>query len=148
MILDTLENYQRYVALNERIAKGFDYLRQTDLANLAVGKHEIEGESLFAIVQEYTTKVLDDCVLEGHKRYIDIQYIVLGEEFMGISNQTDLPIIEENESLDYTFYDGDVSFVLVQKGMFAVFFPGDLHQTCIQTHAMADVKKVVIKVLV
>jgi YhcH/YjgK/YiaL family protein len=148
MILDTLENYQLYNAINERIAKGFDFLRTTDLDSLPSGKHDIEGDTIFALVQEYQTKPLEDCKLESHKKYIDIQYVIRGEEMMGITNQNNQKIIEVNEEKDYTFYEGTTSLVLVSKGMFTIFFPDDLHQPCVQTESAAEVKKVVIKVMI
>lgn len=148
MILDTLENYQLYNAINERIAKGFDFLRTTDLDSLPSGKHDIEGDTIFALVQEYQTKPLEDCKLESHKKYIDIQYVIRGEEMMGITTQNNQKIIEVNEEKDYTFYEGTTSLVRVSKGMFTIFFPDDLHQPCVQTESAAEVKKVVIKVLI
>lgn len=148
MILDTLENYQLYTSINERIAKGFDFLRTTDLDSLPSGKHDIEGDTIFALVQEYQTKPLEDCKLESHKKYIDIQYVIRGEEMMGITTQNNQKIIEVNEEKDYTFYEGTTLLVLVSKGMFTIFFPDDLHQPCIQTESAAEVKKVVIKVLI
>ena len=148
MILDTLENYQLYNAINERIAKGFDFLRTTDLDSLPSGKHDIEGDTIFALVQEYQTKPLEDCKLESHKKYIDIQYVIRGEEMMGVTTQNNQKIIEVNEEKDYTFYEGTTSLVLVSKGMFTIFFPDDLHQPCVQTESAAEVKKVVIKVMI
>jgi len=148
MILDTIENYQLYNPINERIAKGFDFLRTTDLDSLPSGKHDIEGDTIFALVQEYQTKPLEDCKLESHKKYIDIQYVIRGEEMMGITTQNNQKIIEVNEGKDYTFYEGTTSLVLVSKGMFTIFFPDDLHQPCVQTETISEVKKVVIKVLI
>ena len=148
MILDTLENYQLYTSINERIAKGFDFLRTTDLDSLPSGKHDIEGDTIFALVQEYQTKPLEDCKLESHKKYIDIQYVIRGEEIMGITTQNNQKIIEVNEEKDYTFYEGTTSLVRVSKGMFTIFFPDDLHQPCVQTESVSEVKKVVIKVLI
>jgi YhcH/YjgK/YiaL family protein len=148
MILDTIENYQLYNSINERIAKGFDFLRTTDLDSLPSGKHDIDGDTIFALVQEYQTKPLNECKLESHKKYIDIQYVIRGEEMMGVTTQNNQKIIEVNEEKDYTFYEGITSLVLVSKGMFTIFFPDDLHQPCVQTESAAEVKKVVIKVLI
>ena len=148
MILDTVENYQLYNSINERIAKGFDFLRTTDLDSLPSGKHDIEGDTIFALVQEYQTKPLNECKLESHKKYIDIQYVIRGEEMMGVTIQNNQKIIEVNEEKDYTFYEGTTSLVRVSKGMFTIFFPDDLHQPCVQIESAAEVKKVVIKVMI
>jgi len=148
MILDTLENYLLYSTINERIAKGFAFLRNTDLVAIPSGKHDIEGDTIFALVQEYQTKPLAECKLESHKKYIDIQYVIRGEEFMGVTTQNNQKILEVNEDKDYTFYEGTTSLVRVSKGMFTIFFPDDLHQPCVQTEFASEVKKVVIKVMV
>ena len=148
MILDTLENYQLYSTINERIAKGFAFLRNTDLDAIPSGKHDIEGDAIFALVQEYQTKPLNECKLESHKRYIDIQYMIRGEEFMGVTTKNNQKILEQDEDKDYTFYEGTTSLVRVSKGMFTIFFPDDLHQPCVQTESAAEVKKVVIKVMI
>ena len=148
MILDTLDNYHLYQSINERIAKGFEFLHNTDLDAIPSGKHDIEGDTIFALVQEYQTKPLNECKLESHKKYIDIQYVIRGEEFMGITTKNNQKILEVNEEKDYTFYEGSTSLVRVSKGMFTIFFPDDLHQPCVQTESAAEVKKVVIKVLI
>lgn len=148
MILDTLENYQLYSTINERIAKGFAFLRNTDLDAIPSGKHDIEGDTIFALVQEYQTKPLAECKLESHKKYIDIQYVIRGEEFIGVTTKNNQKILKQDEYKDYTFYEGTTSLVRVSKGMFTIFFPDDLHQPCVQTESAAEVKKVVIKVLI
>ena len=148
MILDTLDNYQLYSTINERIAKGFAFLHNTDLDTISSGRHDIEGDTIFALVQEYPTKPLNECKLESHKKYIDIQYMIRGEEFMGVTTKNNQKILEQDEDKDYTFYEGTTSLVRVSKGMFTIFFPDDLHQPCVQTESAAEVKKVVIKVLI
>jgi YhcH/YjgK/YiaL family protein len=148
MILDTLQNYQLYSAINHKIAKGFDFLCNTDLDAIPLGKHDIDGDTIFALVQEYNTKPIAECKLESHKKYIDIQYVIRGEEMMGVTTQNNQKIIEVNEEKDYTFYEGKTSLVRVSKGMFTIFFPDDLHQPCVQTETISEVKKVVIKVMI
>jgi YhcH/YjgK/YiaL family protein len=148
MILDTLDNYHLYQSINERIAKGFEFLHNTDLDAIPSGKHDIDGDIIFALVQEYQTKPLAECELESHKKYIDIQYVIRGEEFMGVTTKNNQTIVEVNEEKDYTFYEGSTSLVRVSKGMFTIFFPDDLHQPCVQKELASKVKKVVIKVLI
>jgi YhcH/YjgK/YiaL family protein len=148
MILDTLANCHLYLSINERIAKGFDYLRTTDLDSLPCGKHDIDGDTIFALVQEYQTKPIAECKLESHKKYIDIQYVIRGEEMIGITTQNNQTILEQNLEKDYTFYEGTTSLIRVSKGMFTIFFPDDLHQPCVQTETVLEVKKVVIKVMI
>jgi YhcH/YjgK/YiaL family protein len=147
MVLDKIENYALYTNLSERIAKGFEFINNTDLVQIESGKHEIDNDDIFAIVQEYDTKEEENCKLEGHKKYIDIQYVIKGTELMGVTTKKDQKITEMNEEKDYTFFEGETSLVKVGEGMFTIFFPDDLHRPCVKAGQIAKVKKVVVKVL-
>jgi len=146
MIIDKIENYKLYANLTERLAKGFDYLKNTDLMAIAPGTYEIDTKEIFAIVQEYTTKDIKDCVLEGHTKYIDIQYMIEGAELMGFTTKKGQKIVKTDLDKDYTFYEGETSYFRIERGMFTVFFPDDLHRPSVQDGTSAKVKKVVIKV--
>ena len=51
----------------------FEFLKNTDLANIQLGEHEIVGREVFAIVSEYVPKQHKDCLYEHHLKYIDLQ---------------------------------------------------------------------------
>jgi YhcH/YjgK/YiaL family protein len=148
MVIDKIENYKLYVKLNERFETAFDYIKDNDLVQIASGKYSIDGDDIFAIVQEYDTKEKAECKLEGHKKYIDIQYMIQGSEFMGVTTLANQEAITKNEADDYTFYNGDSTMFRVDAGMFTIFFPDDLHMPCLKVGKIEKVKKVVIKVLV
>lgn len=145
MILDRLENYRLYAGLNLNFAQAFQYLRETDLSALAVGHYPLRGEEIFAIVNRYPTKELRHCPLEGHRQYIDLQYMVEGIEWIGYA-----PFLGQAESAsreaeeDCFYYEGDSSLMRLAAGMFAIFYPADLHRPCVGEGA--TVKKVVIKI--
>lgn len=146
MILDQLENSDMYSGLSENLKKGFDFLKNTDLNSLSVGKYEIDGMNVFALVSEYQSKEHKDCRLEAHLTYSDIQYIVSGKEHIGytpLNNQEVLTAF--NQEKDIVFYTGVSNPILVEAGMFAVFFPQDVHRPCMQIDGPEPVKKVVIK---
>jgi YhcH/YjgK/YiaL family protein len=147
MIIDKIENAHIYKNLGERIKKSFEYIKATDLKNLPAGKYPIDGENIFALVSEYKTKAEQEGKLEAHKKFIDVQYVISGEELMGFAplcNQQILdPYKEEN---DIVFFTGDKSFTKVSSGMFAVFFPQDVHMPGIVSGKSSSVKKLVIKV--
>ena len=134
----------------ERWQKAFEYLKTTDLTNAAPGKTELDGENLFASVAEYLPKNREEVRFESHKKYIDIQYVIKGEELMGITirgNVTiDEPYIEEKDITFYTFDGGD--YRLATPANFLVFFPEDMHRPSISTGDSVMVKKVVVKVKV
>jgi len=148
MIIDKIENAKLYYNLGMRIKKALDYTRQTDLKNLQPGKYEIEGDNIFALISEYETKTESEGKLEAHRKYIDVQYVIEGEELMGyapLGNQQILePYKEEN---DIIFYSVEKSFTKLSAGMFAIFFPTDVHMPGICVEKMSAVKKLVIKCL-
>ena len=56
MIFDKIENAHLYAKTHAGINKALNYLKNTNFLELANGKHEIEGDAIFAIVNEYETK--------------------------------------------------------------------------------------------
>jgi len=147
MIIDKLDNAYLYRNLGERINKAFDYIAKTDLKNLQPGKYEIDGENIFALISEYQTKPESEGRLEAHRKYIDVQFVISGEELMGYSPLENQSILEPyKEENDIIFFRGEKSFTKVSSGMFAIFFPADVHMPGISINESAYVKKLVIKV--
>lgn len=147
MILDKLENAHLYAGLSENLKKGFDFLKNADLANTETGKHEIDGANVFALVSEYESKAHVDCRLEAHQTYADIQYIVSGHEAIGYAPLSDQTVTAAyNPDKDIVFFAGETTQLMVEAGMFAVFFPQDVHRPCMQIDGPEKVKKVVVKV--
>lgn len=147
MVLDKIENSGLYKSLHPRFDKAFEYIRITDFSLLDDGKYEIEGKNIFALVQEYNTKDAKDAKPEAHKKYIDIQYIHSGAELIGVATLQNQVIVVSDPEKDITFYNGETSLVKLDAGMFAIFFPSDLHMPGINISQSARVKKVVIKLL-
>ena len=149
MIIDKLTNSHLYSGLGNRINKAFDYLNNTDFSKTELGKYEIDEDNIFALVNEYNTKDEIEGKLEAHKKYIDVQFVAEGEELMGYTPLGEQEILEPyKEENDIVFFRGDKLFIKVAKGMFAIFFPEDVHMPGIQSGGKSFVKKLVIKVRV
>ena len=147
MIIDKIENSHLYLGLGERIIKAFEYINKTDLKNIQPGKYEIDGENIFALVSDYKTKTESEGKLEAHRKYLDVQYVISGEELMGYVPFSNQMILESyKEENDIEFFKGEKSFTKVSSGMFAIFFPEEVHMPGISTGKISDVKKLVIKV--
>ncbi len=147
MILDKLENSELYSKISSNLELGLNFLRNTDLKTIRPGRYEIHGNDVFALVSEYDSKKPEDCRLEAHQVYSDIQYLVSGSERIGfesLNGQTELS--SYNSEKDIVFYKGEGNPFLLQSGMIAVFFPHDVHRPCIQVAGPEKVKKVVVKV--
>ena len=147
MIVDRLANATFYFAIHPLLERGFRFLLETDLTALPPGKHEIEGDRLFALVQEYETIPAEQGRWERHRSYADIQYMESGSERMGYTNVEGLSEIEAYPEKDLWFLDAGAAgdAVLVPEGSFAVFLPHDAHRPMLAAESPARVRKIVVK---
>ncbi len=148
MILDTLDQAERYKSLHPLFARAFDFLRSTDLLALAPGKHAVEGEDLFAIVEHCAGRTRAQARLESHRRYIDIQLVLEGVDEMGWRPlaQCTRPLGEFDGARDIRFYDdAPSSWLATPAGSFCMFFPDDAHAPLVSD---GMVRKVVMKIAV
>jgi biofilm protein TabA len=146
MIVDRLGNRSVDVHVPSRVRQALEYLRTTDMGAVALGRHELDGDRLFALVQEYQTRLPTDCVWEAHRRYVDVQYIVRGAERMGHASIADVvPRVAYDEEKDVALFEPGTRFVTLTAGMFAIFGPNDVHSPCVAAGDPQPVRKVVIK---
>ena len=112
-------------------------------------KIDLEGNN-FALEQTYLSKDRDDCFFESHKKYIDVQFILEGEEIIEVNNSNNLNVnYQYNELLDLIKYDDSASSVIkLKKGDVAIFYPEDAHMPCLKIVKPTKVIKTVVKVLV
>lgn len=146
MIIDKLENLDKYVAVNPLFAQAVDYLKNTNLEAVEPGtKLELKGNDLRVNFAQTKPKTKEEARLETHRDFIDIQIPLSGIEIMGYTPADELPQAEYNAEKDITFYEGLAeSYVSVKPGMFAIFFPQDGHAPGITE---TGVRKVIVKVL-
>ena len=127
--------------------KTFAYLKKTDLKTLVNGRHVIDGDNVYAIVTEAPTKDYDKTTFESHRKYIDLQYVIMGEENMAKAPLTSVIISKPyNESADIAYYTGEGKIYIVPAGTFMLFFPTDAHRPNISPGGNKVVKKIVIKI--
>ncbi|MGB8215440.1 MAG: YhcH/YjgK/YiaL family protein [Anaerolineales bacterium] len=148
MIIDRLTNSSLYYALHPSIRRAFEYIHQAEGSTLPVGKYEIDGEALYAMVQQYNTKSLEQGIWEAHRRYIDLQVILQGSEKIGYANLNRLTQGEYNAVKDFLPLFGEGDLLTLQSGSFAIFLPEDAHMPGIAIDTLSLVKKVVIKIAV
>lgn len=89
MIIDKIENANLYQGMQQGLDKALSYLKNTNFSDLAIGKHDIEGDAIFVIVKELETTPVEGKLLESHLKYIDVQYVIEGVEQMGVTLRTD-----------------------------------------------------------
>ena len=149
MVLDSIENADRYLLLGEGIARSLQYIRSNDFSQVNPGKYQLDGDRLVMNVFEFEGSNSNECRLEGHRRYLDLQYWVTGSELMGHEILDSQPVLEPyNEKTDCAFYNCISSYSRLLPGMFVIYYPSDLHTGVVDPLSDAKVKKVVFKILV
>lgn len=148
MILARLDQCRPYAPLHPRFAAALDFLARPDLRDLPLGRHELAGPELYAMVMRNPGRPRSEALLEVHRRYIDIQLVLAGHDEMGwraLSDcrQSDGPY---NAEKDYElFRDTPESWVAVPAEHLAIFFPDDAHAPLVGS---GEIHKVVVKVAV
>jgi uncharacterized protein, YhcH/YjgK/YiaL family len=146
MIIDSIDNLGKYVAMNPLFADVVDFLKSHDLQTLEAGKYPIKDKDLFLNLQMAKGRSREAAVLETHIEMIDIQIPISGEETFGYTPLQDLPSFEYNAEKDITKY-GETkaqTYVTLKPGQIAIFFPQDGHAPCI-TDA-PEIKKAIFKI--
>jgi biofilm protein TabA len=149
MIYDTKENLQNYKGISKNLDLALDYLTQTDLSGAEAGKYEIDGSHVFALVQTPETRPQEQCRWEAHKKYIDIQYLIDGEEAIGFQKTEAMTVSEPYDAeKDIVFFheNGKGFFPRLAPGSFVICFPTDAHMPLLCTQEPQHIKKVIVKI--
>ena len=148
MIIDSITGFERYINQHPGFEKAFKFLRSSNIEAHITGRHEIDGDNIYALVSEGEGKPLEEAKLEVHDSYIDIQLLLSGSETFGWKDRArcDVGSGAYDDTKDIAFYDDepDVFFVMEPMNL-VVFFPHDAHAPMI---GEGTIKKVVVKVRV
>lgn len=148
MIYDDIKNIKTYTEIDEKIA---DFIAGLN-SDVPTGRIYLSGDGLtYANVDEYTTKLHENCKLEAHKKYIDIQIMLDGVEEL---DYTDVEGLEVSEAYDaardvmfFTAPDKVLNKVVLAAGKFVLLYPYEAHQPQMAyKNSSAQVKKVVVKI--
>jgi len=127
--------------------KAFAFMRDSGLAALKPGKYAIDGDNVYAIITEAPSKEFDQSAWESHRKYIDLQYVITGEENIGVAHITDATVTKPyNEKTDGANYNAEGKYYIAKPGTFFLFFPADVHRPNIKVKGYDVVKKLVIKI--
>lgn len=145
MIKDNIKNAKKYYELSPSVKRALEFLEKTDFSKYEKGSYEIDGRNLYMNVEEYTTRKTSN--IEAHKKYIDIQFMIRGEENMGVITLDNLVVTDEySEEKDVAFYRGNAPLNLVKENEFIIFYPTDAHLPCQVVNEPKPVKKVIMKI--
>ena len=130
MVIDKIENAQRYYSLHPEFKAVFEGLAQLTPES-EMKKYEIDGEKAFFSVSEYENMPVAECGFEAHKKYIDIQFVISGHEHIDVTDAAALEVTEDFvPGGDVAFYADSDKFSVADLGAgdFVILFPGEAHR--------------------
>lgn len=139
--------------VSEDLRKALEYLAATDFSKVADGRYVLDGEKMYANVENYTTADRSTKKPEAHNKYIDAQYLGKGTEKIYFAPRTaDVKVVEDYaEERDLLFFENieEKDYVVLNAGDFAVLFPWELHRPgCNAENEPSAVQKIVVKIAV
>lgn len=130
MILTNLQSTDRIENLHPLFKKLFDYVKTHDLLKAPLGRIVLDGDNLFINNDEAICRSVDEQVMEIHRKYIDVQIVLEGEESVGWKPLNEIQHISKayNEVLDFELSDDKPStYFHVTPGQIYILFPEDPH---------------------
>lgn len=150
MILDRIENASQYANLHKGIDMALSAMTKFSAQNYPVGKCEIDGENVFLLLNAYQTHDAQGAITEAHRKYVDVMYMVEGEEIIYVKPVENLKNItkEYDPQIEALLADTDedATPVRLTAGSFVVLFPQDAHAPACCVDAPKNVKKIIGKV--
>lgn len=143
MILDDCKNYKVYFGLIPKLEDGLKFVQE--VKDLPAGRYE--GDGMFVIIEEGITGELGKKQFEAHKKYIDVQIMIKGEEkIVWESIDTLYLATSYNVDKDIALYTGEGREINIRENMFYIQFPGDGHKCGGKTTDRGmEYKKIVLK---
>lgn len=136
--------------LPQPIVTALEYLRACDFSRMTNQKYEIDGENIFMMINEYETKAVAGKKAEQHRGYIDLHYIILGQEMIGwgVDDQAHEVIDAYDPVKERTSYRTvvDEVYIPLLAGTAVLFFPHDIHRPELDFGGKHTVRKAVIKI--
>lgn len=148
MIYDTIQNTGLYKGIGKRLDLALAYMAVTEFSGLAAGRHDIDGDKVYVIIQQQALRRLEDTAWEAHRKYADIQFALSAGETIACAPDAAIDGWEAySAQTDFLCSHSRNQGVLLpmKPGTFAVFFPHDAHRPLI---GEGNIRKAVIKVLV
>ena len=147
MLVGNIKDRRIYETAHPLFSQAFDFIKKQLEDPKPVGKYEILGDALFAMVQEYDGKT--EAKMEVHDKYIDLQFLLDGEEEIDVEDlsRTEVHTAYDPAS-DYEAHTSTAYTTLrMKKFDCAVLFPEDVHRPGVKT-VSDTVRKIVVKIAV
>ncbi len=125
------------------------FLQANDPRTLADSTYAITADgSVSASISRYMTK--DSANFEAHRKYIDLQYVIEGQEYIQITSIDSVNncIQPYNAVKDIEFHSSATSLTecLADPSQLVILFPNQAHKPCMKVCKNTPVRKIVVKI--
>lgn len=142
MIFGNINSYNSCGFHSEKVDRYVELLRSIP-KDAPDGKVFLDGGAFYS-VSSVNLSPKEKRRFEAHRRFIDIQFVLDGCEYMEYADIEDVRVSSPyNEERDVGFFEGEGDMLTVRNGDFAIFFPQDAHKPCIGEGVS---RKVVVKI--
>ncbi len=146
--MDTL--FFEKIFLDKDILKSIElcrkYIVENDLSKASNGSYIINSD-VFVNIFEYNTDEEENRIFEAHRQYIDLHYVISGEEMVASSYISEMDVGEYHEDNDYLEVNGKANTKSkLKQGDLILWLPFEAHKTGIVLEKQVKVKKAVFKI--
>ena len=144
------DNREKKGSLEERCFEAANYLSQLKGEDLSLGRH-IVNDTFYYNVIEYKTTSEKDKPFESHRKYVDIQLLLVGEEIMQVKDVMRLQEeVKYNDEKDMALYraTNNAAITVLRQDSIIILYPQDAHRSLSPLGGACIVRKIVGKVKV
>ena len=147
MIYDNVKNLKLYTGLGPGFKEAFDFVMSSNHEKTPPGRYSLKGD-MYYMVQNYETKPESEGFFESHRKFIDLQYVVIGKERHDYAHPSRLKVRDQYDAeKDLVVYDGKGCSLILEKDFFVIYFPDDVHMPNLRVgNDPEKVIKVVVKI--
>lgn len=150
MITDLMAHAQCYYGVNRKLEHLLKAMAAYSAENYPEGRLELDGNDLFMIFASYQTHPRAEAAMEAHRSYIDVMYMVEGEETIYVKPTRHLQKIttDYDPKTDALLaqVDEDVLSIRLSAGQFIILLPQDAHAPACDGAKSGAVKKIIGKI--
>ena len=142
----------KYLDVKQYSEEAYEFLLKFKAEDYADGRYDLNDEGLFVNIQSYTTNPRENQKYEAHRRYIDVQYILEGEEGFCLKDISEIDdrdiVVPYSEESDIMFYSNTVEgeYYVLKPGEYLIMPPPCAHMPGIAVGQPSPVRKMVVKI--
>jgi biofilm protein TabA len=150
LIFDTISQWEKNRGqYGEAVRRALEFIANLNVAEMPP-LLEIDGKRMFVMKQSPETRTFEERLAEIHAQHADIHLVIEGEEWQGFASTSgDNNAVEDRlEESDFVLYEhvDNENRILLRKGDFTIYWPGEVHRPNCHPEGQADLIKLVVKI--